>query len=158
MCAFQEKLLLLADAQAFWGGERRERELAPLITHSGNKYSCSTLVVSCRSSLKIMIFSPTHTGQSSACLSYCGVAWTRNNETAGGGQTLTDGRTDAFEQDVVLLWHDGGVRAAYGERHRYWLLDAAAYYFDNVERYAYVCWNHVCVSVRGLSGIVERQG
>lgn len=37
-------------------------------------------------------------------------------------------------QDISLLWEDEGVQAAYGERHRYWLLDAAAYYFDNVER------------------------
>ncbi|CAM9700856.1 unnamed protein product, partial [Ectocarpus fasciculatus] len=47
----------------------------------------------------------------------------------------TDLSPDIVQQDVVLLWHDGGVRAAYGQRHRYWLLDAAAYYFDNVERY-----------------------
>ncbi|CAM9369418.1 unnamed protein product [Hapterophycus canaliculatus] len=40
------------------------------------------------------------------------------------------------EQDVTLLWQDGGVQQAYGERHRYWLLDAAPYYFDNVERFA----------------------
>lgn len=39
-----------------------------------------------------------------------------------------------MEQDITMLWRDEGVQAAYGERHRYWLLDAASYYFDNVER------------------------
>ncbi|CAM9978274.1 unnamed protein product, partial [Ectocarpus sp. 13 AM-2016] len=47
----------------------------------------------------------------------------------------TDLSPEIVQQDVVLLWHNAGVRAAYGERHRYWLLDAAAYYFDNVERF-----------------------
>ncbi|CAB1118792.1 unnamed protein product [Ectocarpus sp. CCAP 1310/34] len=57
---------------------------------------------------------------------------------AAGRVLMLDEGTDLspeIVQDVVLLWHNGGVRAAYGERHRYWLLDAAAYYFDNVERF-----------------------
>ncbi|CAM9315474.1 unnamed protein product [Pylaiella littoralis] len=43
---------------------------------------------------------------------------------------------DVVQQDITMLWRDDGVQAAYGERHRYWLLDAASYYFDNVERFA----------------------
>eukprot|EP00903_Cladosiphon_okamuranus_P006031 g5949.t1 len=39
-------------------------------------------------------------------------------------------------QDITLLWENEGIQAAYGERHRYWLLDAAAYYFNNVKRFA----------------------
>lgn len=37
-------------------------------------------------------------------------------------------------QDIALLWKDKGVQATYNERNRYWLLDAASYYFDNVAR------------------------
>lgn len=86
------------------------------------------------------------------------MAWSRNNENGWWwAHDVTDGRTDALEQDVVLLWHNGGVRAAYGERHRYWLLDAAAYYFDNVERYAYTSAGTTSTCRRrGLVGIVER--
>ncbi|CAN0483454.1 unnamed protein product, partial [Laminaria digitata] len=36
--------------------------------------------------------------------------------------------------DIILLWKDKVVQAAYNERHRYWLLDAASYYFENVAR------------------------
>lgn len=39
-------------------------------------------------------------------------------------------------KDITLLWRDEAIKEAYNERHKYWLLDAAAYYFDNVGRCA----------------------
>lgn len=39
-----------------------------------------------------------------------------------------------YAQDISLLWEDEGVQVAYGERHRYWLLNAAVFYFNNVQR------------------------
>lgn len=37
-------------------------------------------------------------------------------------------------QDILQLWQDDSVQLVYSQRHSYWLLDAAAYYFNNVER------------------------
>lgn len=39
-------------------------------------------------------------------------------------------------QDIIFLWKHEAIQAAYAQRHKYWLLDAAAYYFDNVARCA----------------------
>eukprot|EP00158_Paraphelidium_tribonemae_P010404 Partr_v1_DN6847_c0_g1_i1_m27339 putative Guanine nucleotide binding protein (G protein) alpha len=38
--------------------------------------------------------------------------------------------------DITQLWSDTGVKACYEKRDLYWLLDAAAYYFDEVQRIA----------------------
>lgn len=43
-------------------------------------------------------------------------------------------------QDIALLWQDRNIRAAYDQRHQYWLLDAAAYYFENIHRSACGVW------------------
>ncbi|CAM9169366.1 unnamed protein product [Choristocarpus tenellus] len=37
---------------------------------------------------------------------------------------------------IATLWADPGVREAYGKRNKFWLLDAASYYFDEVLRLA----------------------
>lgn len=44
--------------------------------------------------------------------------------------------TPEVVKDITLLWRDEAIKEAYNERHKYWLLDAAAYYFDNVGRFA----------------------
>ncbi|CAN0024488.1 unnamed protein product [Discosporangium mesarthrocarpum] len=46
------------------------------------------------------------------------------------------GLTPAIAKDIAGLWKDKGVQLAYGQRHRFWILDAAAYYFKHVERFA----------------------
>lgn len=37
---------------------------------------------------------------------------------------------------VTKLWADADIKAAYARRNEFWLLDAAQYYFENVERVA----------------------
>ncbi|CAM9299227.1 unnamed protein product [Phaeothamnion confervicola] len=38
--------------------------------------------------------------------------------------------------DIALLWADPDVQKGYAERHKYWLLDSATYYFVEVHRFA----------------------
>ncbi|CAM9353694.1 unnamed protein product [Chrysoparadoxa australica] len=42
----------------------------------------------------------------------------------------------AIADDILVLWEDEGVKEIYNARGSYWLLDGAAYYFDNVSRMA----------------------
>ncbi|KAG5190743.1 GPA4, alpha subunit of a heterotrimeric G protein [Tribonema minus] len=42
--------------------------------------------------------------------------------------------TKDVADDITALWNDGGVKACYEKRDLYWLLDAAAYYFNEVQR------------------------
>ncbi|CAM9684978.1 unnamed protein product [Choristocarpus tenellus] len=46
------------------------------------------------------------------------------------------GITPSIAKDIAALWRDRGVQKAYSQRSRYWILDAAAYYFKHVERFA----------------------
>jgi len=39
-------------------------------------------------------------------------------------------------QDVSILWKHPHIQAAYSRRNEFWLLDAASYYFANVERFS----------------------
>ena len=61
-------------------------------------------------------------------------------------RALVDGRCCVqprhLWQDIMYLWQHPAIRVAYAQRHRYWLLDAAAYYFDNVARCAERCWSN----------------
>eukprot|EP00904_Undaria_pinnatifida_P004883 jgi/Undpi1/1524/HiC_scaffold_11.g04914.m1 len=61
-------------------------------------------------------------------------------EAAAAGSRIVKLDEDAelspgIVQDIVLLWKNEVIQAAYNERHRYWLLDAASYYFENVTRF-----------------------
>jgi len=38
-------------------------------------------------------------------------------------------------QDIITLWKHPHIQAAYARRNEFWLLDAASYYFANVERF-----------------------
>jgi GTPase SAR1 family protein len=42
----------------------------------------------------------------------------------------------AIGSAVNLLWEDAGVQKCYAERSKYWLLDAAPYYFKHASRFA----------------------
>jgi GTPase SAR1 family protein len=42
--------------------------------------------------------------------------------------------TQLLADDISALWADAGVLKAYDQREKYWLLDGAAYYFDNCQR------------------------
>jgi len=42
--------------------------------------------------------------------------------------------TRELAKNIASLWKDSGVQASYEKRHNYWLLDAAAYYFNEVLR------------------------
>jgi len=44
--------------------------------------------------------------------------------------------TPEIADDIAALWADRGVKYCYERRDLYWLLDGAAYYFDEVERLA----------------------
>jgi len=39
-------------------------------------------------------------------------------------------------QDIAILWKHPHIKAAYARRNEFWLLDAANYYFSNVERFS----------------------
>ncbi|CAM9183788.1 unnamed protein product [Chrysoparadoxa australica] len=44
--------------------------------------------------------------------------------------------TEQIAQDVRRLWATEQVQAAYAKRDKFWILDAAAYYFEHCERFA----------------------
>ncbi len=89
----------------------------------------------------------------------------RNNKHANGGDP-TDGRT---EQDIALLWQDEGVRAAYGERHRYiafaapctaqffhsFLSEMSPSFFTVCRRCSFFCCADAAATLHGASAILH---